>query len=836
MKKNTIEYLAYLLDEAKKNEGREKAIVFLGAGVSVSAGIPLTATIVEDIKDKFSNNPIIKECIKTNNDNYYSLMGALTADERRDLFHFYVTRDEVKLNLANIYLAQLLKLGYIDYIVTVNFDDLILKACTLFNFLPPVYDISNIKTITTTDIRKKSVIYLHGQYFGQWLLNNPDELAKVEDEVLRLFNSIKTRRTWIVVGYSGNDGIFNKIKSLGSFSNELFWVKNKFSEADKDVLEFIETPNINANKIEGYYADSFFLKLHAELSKLDKGLNAPEIISKPFTFVKSVLQSINEIKEDDELNDNVKKMVINCNKRINKAISQYEEEGTEENLKQKIVDAILKGDFNEEVALSFENEIKKNNYKNVTEQLSWYYNDWGNALSDLAKQENDEILFRKSFEKYKIASELAPKETDVLYNWGNALLDLARQNNDSSLFMESFEKYKRASQLSPQDVDVFNNWGSALSDLAKYQKDEALFRESFEKYKIASNLDPQNPNVFYNWGTVLLGLALQNNDESLFKESFEKYKRVSELNPKNINTFINWGTGLLNLAKLNNDELLFRESFDIYKRGSKLAPKNATIFNNWGISLSYLAVQKSDEEIFRKSFEKYRIASELDSNCEDVFLNWGTALARLAKQKGDEILFRESFDKYKIASEQDPKKASIFYNWGIALSDLAVQKSDETLFRESFEKYKMASELNQQYTNVFNNWATALADLAKQKGDKFLFDESLTKYDQALKLDPKNLSVLNNFANTLIQLGKLLNNSKYFKTALSISQRGYLLDGNPYNLSCSHALLSDKENALKYLKETLDKEFLTIEHINKDDDWEAYRKDEDFINLINQYK
>ncbi|MGL4631249.1 MAG: SIR2 family protein [Leadbetterella sp.] len=155
-------------------------------------------------------------------------MGALTADERRDLFHFYVTRKRVKLNIANIYLAQLLHEGYIDYIVTVNFDDLILKACTLYNFLPPVYDLSNIQTTTTTDIRTGSVIYLHGQYFGQWLLNKKTELEKVKNEVLGLFNSIKTRRTWIVVGYSGNDGIFDKIKQLGSFSNDLFWVKKEF--------------------------------------------------------------------------------------------------------------------------------------------------------------------------------------------------------------------------------------------------------------------------------------------------------------------------------------------------------------------------------------------------------------------------------------------------------------------------------------------------------------------------------------------------------------------------------------------------------------------------------
>ncbi|PTT75013.1 hypothetical protein, partial [Chryseobacterium sp. HMWF001] len=466
MNKNTIEYLAYLLNKAHKEEGREKAIVFLGAGTSVSAGIPLTNVIVRHIKKKFRDNPIIKEFTHKGEADYYKLMGALTADERRDLFHFYVTRKRVKLNITNIYLAQLLKLGYVDYIVTVNFDDLILKACTLYNFLPPVYDISNIKTITTTDIRKNSVIYLHGQYFGQWLLNNPDELGKVEDEVLRLFNAIKTRRTWIVVGYSGNDGIFEKIKSLGSFSNDLFWVKNKFTEKDKDVTEFIETPNINAHRIEGYYADSFFLKLHSELSKLDKNLEVPEIISKPFTFVKSVLQSINEINDDDELNDNVKKMIISCNDRIDKAISEYEAEGTQENLKQRIVDAILKGNFNEELALSFEHEVAQKNYVDMSE-LSWYYNEWGNLLLELARYKNDEALFKESIDKFKKALNIDPKNPKIFNNWGNSLLGLARKQKNESLFKESFDKYKQASELNSKNANVFYNWGNSLLDLAR---------------------------------------------------------------------------------------------------------------------------------------------------------------------------------------------------------------------------------------------------------------------------------------------------------------------------------------------------------------------------------
>ena len=111
--KNSIEYLAYLLDKAKSNL-KDKAIIFLGAGNSVSAGIPLTNVIVRHIRLKFYKNPLIKNHKLNGKSDYYDLMALLTADERRDLFHFYVTREKVKLNVANVYLAQLLKEGYVD--------------------------------------------------------------------------------------------------------------------------------------------------------------------------------------------------------------------------------------------------------------------------------------------------------------------------------------------------------------------------------------------------------------------------------------------------------------------------------------------------------------------------------------------------------------------------------------------------------------------------------------------------------------------------------------------------------------------------------------------------
>ncbi|PHR70056.1 MAG: hypothetical protein COA67_09005 [Lutibacter sp.] len=103
IKKNTIEYVAYIVKKAKrKNE--PKPIIFLGAGASVTAGIPLTDAIVADVKKKHKDNPVIKGMIDSGETNYYKIMGALESDDRKDLFYEYITDDKVKINVTKTFI------------------------------------------------------------------------------------------------------------------------------------------------------------------------------------------------------------------------------------------------------------------------------------------------------------------------------------------------------------------------------------------------------------------------------------------------------------------------------------------------------------------------------------------------------------------------------------------------------------------------------------------------------------------------------------------------------------------------------------------------------------
>ncbi len=807
MNKKDIKSIVYLLKQAKENN-KPKPIIFLGAGASISAGIPGANRIKDDILKRFKDKPEIIN-LPAKQKTYYELMKCLNTTERHELLRGYITSKNVKINVTHIYLANLLAQEYVDYILTVNFDDLLLRACALFNFLPPVYDISVLKDFTTTTLQEKSVTYLHGQHNGFWLLNTEEELDKVRSSVPKILNRICHGRTWIVIGYSGEDPIFEHIANLGRFDNDLFWVGYKENEPIKQVKDnLLKKPNVNAYWVTGYDADSFFLKLHSELK-----LDTPEIFNKPFSFLKSMVSNIIDIKEEKDTNTENPNPYQEVNERlrltkqnIDKAIQSFEKATPLKtvnlqsqvyinNLKQKIIEKTVKEDYSnlEEI----ENKVRKINKTHLSKLLAVLY-----------------------------------------FNWGTTIYHLAALKGKEELYIQSLEKFKKAVEFNSRQENAFNNWGITLFDLAKLKKDETLFEESIEKFKIVTEINLNHAFAFLNWGNAIVELARLKGDENLIIESFEKYKKVTELNPENAAAFNNWGNAIVELARLNRDESLFIESFEKYKKATELDPNNAVLFNNWGQVIVELARLKGDENLIIESFEKYKKATELNPDDASAFYNWGNAIADLARFNRDESLFIESFEKYKKATELNPDDVSAFYNWGNVIADLARLKRDESLFIESFEKYKKATELNPEYAAAFNNWGTAMNSLAKLKRDESLLFESLEKFKKATELNPNNAATFNNWVASLIRYSKLFSYVsvlKYLLEAKKIAEKSVSLGEDKYNLSCIYALLKEKEKALKLLDECLKNGKIKKVQVLKDKSWKAYWEDTDFKAIIAKY-
>jgi len=701
----SIEDLSYLINQAK-TEGLPKPIVFLGAGASKTGGVPLASEIVKEILEKYKNKPNIKS-LKDDDKTYPKLMACLSPFERNKLLKEYI--DVAKINVTHIYLAQLIINGYIDYVLTVNFDNLMLRALALFNEFPPTYDMAILKDLTTTSFKEKSVVYLHGQHHGLWLLNTKEEMSKVDEMIPPILSSIKNQRIWIFIGYSGEDPIFKHITKLGRFDNGLYWVTyNDNMPCDSVCKQLLEKENTNAFIINGYDSDSFILKLNSELN-----LPQPTIIDKPFTALIETLNKIVDI-DDDENFKGVKERLEISKRQINEVIQQYElgivesEKESKENseidlLKKEIINLIISEKYQEDLISAFEIKVKGIPDNNLKSLLSSLYSRWGSNLGNLALTKEG-------------------KEVDELYQ-------------------QSFEKYKKSIEIRPDNYVTYNSWGIDLGRLAKTKEGkeaEELYYQSFEKYNEAIEIKPDYHEAYYNLATDLGNLAkseiVDEEVEKLYNLSFEKFQKAIEIKPDKQKVYNNWGNFLGNLAKIKEGEdadRLYQMSFEKFQKAIEIKPEYHEVYNNWGTYLGNFALTKEGneaEELYQQSFEKFQKAIEIKPDLYDVYNNWGIYLGHYAytkEGKATEELYQQSFEKFQKAIEIKPDYNKAFYIWGSYLISFAQTKEGkeaEDLYQQAFEKLHQAI--------IFGGECYNLACLYAIKGIK---KEALLYLDLSLK-------------------------------------------------------------------------------------------------------
>ena len=451
---------------------------FLGAGASKSGNIPLAKEIAKDILKEYPTNSSINK-LKESERTYPKLMECLNPSQRKRLLKSYI--DKAKINVTHIYLAHLLNSKFVDYILTVNFDNLILRALSLYNKFPATHDMAILKDLTTTAFEKHSVVYLHGQHHGPWLLNTGDEMKKVESTLPIIFNQICNKRPWILIGYSGSDPVFEHIKKLKRFDDGLYWVGYKDNEPSVNVKEFLNSPNTNAHYIEGYDSDAFMLKLNESL-----GLGQPKILDKPFSSLKEMIEGINDI-DDEEHFKGVKERLEIAKNHIDKSIKQFEEnepiqietiyieqnELKVDKLKKDIINLLISEDYELQKIERIEEKAIELNDDGVNSLLSGLYFNWGNNLGDLAETKEGkeaEELYNQAFDKCQKEIEIKPDNHAAFSNWGTTLgifANTKKGKEAKELYNQAFDKFQKAIEIKPDLCEAFNNWGTALGSLAR---------------------------------------------------------------------------------------------------------------------------------------------------------------------------------------------------------------------------------------------------------------------------------------------------------------------------------------------------------------------------------
>jgi len=211
-----------------------------------------------------------------------------------------------------------------------------------------------------------------------------------------------------------------------------------------------------------------------------------------------------------------------------------------------------------------------------------------NDLLKKGKESYDSGKFNESIKYFTDAAQLDPKNAIAFNNWGNALYNLAKTNKDELLFIESCERFADAVQIKPDYNTAYNSLKDALSVFDRIRWDQLYLSKSSEKYASA----------FFNLGLKLSKLAETRDEELLFEESCKKYEKAAQIKNDYISALQNWGLALYGLARKKNNKPLFMELCKKFIEAVKKAGNRPKDFHIWGEVLNDFSNEYQDVSLF----------------------------------------------------------------------------------------------------------------------------------------------------------------------------------------------------------------------------------------------
>lgn len=771
-----------------------KTIVLLGSGMSVSAGIPASEGIMERIRHDFSS-----VCARTHPVTYEDHLAILTQPQRQELIREFVSG--AKLNAAHLFFATLVKEGFVDKVITSNFDTLLHRALALENIYPNIFDFTSSQNPDSADFSNISLFHMHGQKDGMLYLKDESSYDNYLDKMRRFFGDSFEKQTIIVVGYSGSDDpLFGFLASVRAFENRLYWVGHNDKEPDEHVFRgILQQTRKQACYIKGYDADTFFIQLSELL-----GLKQPRIISDPLGLVQEVrgLISFNHLASDHLVVPEISFPTLN----LNEDPKNQPEIETDEPAEEKLVvtednaSNLIENDEPEELLATEpllahdEGQTNEVEVKNTEDEIEEWLATSVSAIED--KEEHKKVL-SKSASQMVEESELVGLARDT---WSNNIYDNYQRLQNLIAKSESEEARKYFSFF------LFN-WGTEIerqADEAEGEIADGLYQEAFEKYKEAISIKPDLREAYNNWGVCLRNLAKSSGGEEadrLYFEAFRKFEEAILLNPEEYEPYNNWAIGLANLAETKNEveaEKLYYQAFEKYQEALKNKPDLVEVYNNWGVCLKNLAELKREEDaemLYLEAFQKFKAAIKLKPDFVMSYINWGIAIRHLAKLKRTHdapALYEEAIDKYKLALEYDPKSAHALNNWGVELGNLALLKGIKEasdLLETAFHKYELALQYKPDFYEALNNWGIDLWNLGNLKSGQAaenLYNQAFKKFEQALVLQPNSAEVYTNSGicqSKVAGLQEYSNSDKLFRGAFGAFKRAVELKPKLYEAS-----------------------------------------------------
>ena len=338
--------------------------------------------------------------------------------------------------------------------------------------------------------------------------------------------------------------------------------------------------------------------------------------------------------------------------------------------------------------------------------------------------------------------------------------------------------------------------------------------------KESVRINPLQPVTYFNLGNALL----TQND---IRGAIDEYQKGLAIDPTNINAHIGLGIALKKVGN-NNEALVY------FNKALNIDPNNLIAHIEMG---KYFQELGKAEEATNHFNEALKInPTNIDANKE---------LGNLLFHKGN---YDGAIKHYSAALRADPHQAEVYNNLGTVFIYKGNIKKAIEFYQKSLQEKSDYAQAIENLKNARINqrkledlWMTIqqstktdplnpalytkLGDVYRQLGE---YDESIGQYQKAIAIQP-------NYVQAMYGLVLVYSNRQEYVKALDVLQKiRQLQPGNPelyYNTACIYAKQSKPDEAIAWLKQSIEKGFHNWDLIKKDPDLTNI-KDTAFVNKL----
>ena len=647
-----------------KGSGEMKFCFLIGAGASISSGIPSGAKLAWDwlqqIKEDCDGEDFEdwKIEIKMPDQHIEERVGVFYPEiyEKRfghapETGYDYIRglMEGREPSLGYLILANIMVREKHNVVITTNFDNLLEDAIRTYTKEKPF--IAGHEALADY-VPKRSdrpiILKLHRDLFLQPFSDqlNTDILQAAWESILGKFLS---DYHLIVLGYGGNDGsLMNYLLKLKN-RKPIYWcVRNMDKIISKSLWNTLSPKAKRLLKNDGYLVpiddfDRFMYDCYAALGykflegieKIEKPKSIHEILKPNYARIESIQTQLKQLLQTEE----------KLSKESFQSIKSFLPDSW-----MWILKANQEKDIEEKDKIYQEGIAK---YPQDADLLGAY----ALFLKDIRHAYDQAEVY------YKRALEADPNHANNLGNYALFLHDIRHNYDQAEVY------YKRALEADPNHVNNLGNYAAFLYTI-RHAYDQA---EGY--YKRALEADPNHANTLGNYALFL------KNIRHAYDQAEAYYKRALEADPKDANKLGNYAVFLKDIRHA------YDQAETYYKKALEADPKNANTLGNYAVFLQDIRQDYDQAEVY------YRRALEADPKNAVTLGNYALFLQDIRHA------YDQAEEYYRRALEADPKNANNLGNYALFLNNIRHDYDQAETY------YKRALEVDPKSANKLGNYA-----------------------------------------------------------------------------------------------------------------------------------